>query len=427
VFFPQWFQAVDDPRDAKKITFSLPALAFTAILMFVCRLRSRRQVGFWLRTAEGAAKLAVLFGAPRVPHGDTINQVCQRVAADQVQEVVTGFTETLIRDKALYPYRLFDQYYVVAIDGVETLTFDHRHCDQCLTRTRNGHTTYYHPVLEAKIVTPNGFACSLLTEFIENPAPHPTKQDCELKAFYRLAARLKKRLPRLPLLLALDGLFASGPTFGICRQNNWRFMITLKDGDLPSVHEEFKSLIRLQPENRLIWHTGPDGRTSQVFRWVEDIAYRDTAGHDHRLNVLECRETKINSAGEANTTTYKWVTDCAITPKNVAGLANQGGRIRWKIENEGFNCQKNGGYELEHAYSENENAAKVFYFLMQIAHLLAQLMEKGNLLGHAWSRTIGSVFNLGRLLLEAWRNLPLTAENIAVWLNQRIQIRFDSS
>ena len=395
--------------------------------MFICRLRARRQIGFWLRTLEGAAKLAALFGAPRVPHGETINQVFQRVDPDQAQEACIGFTESLIRDKALYPYRLFDRYHVIAIDGTETLTYNHRHCPQCLTRTHHGHTTYYHPVLEAKLVTPNGLACSLLTEFIENPAPNPTKQDCELKGFYRLAPRLKERFPRLPLLLALDGLFACGPVFQICRENNWRFMITLKDRDLPSVDEEFKALLRLQPENRLSWRTGPGGQTVQVFRWVQDITYRDTEGRDHLLNVLECRETTRAADGQETTTTYKWVTNCPITANHVVALANQGGRIRWKIENEGFNCQKNGGYELEHAYSENENAAKVFYFLMQIAHLIAQLMEKGNLLGHDWPRTIGSLVNLGRLLLEAWRNLRLTAEEIALWLNERIQIRFDSS
>jgi hypothetical protein len=36
-----------------------------------------------------------------------------------------------------------------------------------------------------------------MSEFIENPGEKMTKQDCELKAFYRLAQRLKTRFPRL--------------------------------------------------------------------------------------------------------------------------------------------------------------------------------------------------------------------------------------
>jgi hypothetical protein len=54
--------------------------------------------------------------------------------------------------------------------------------------------------------------------------------------------------------------------------------------------------------------------------------------------------------------------------------------MRWKIENEGFNVQKKGCFGLEHAYTNHPNSAKVFYFLLQIAHLLAQLLYKANLL-----------------------------------------------
>lgn len=50
---------------------------------------------------------------------------------------------------------------------------------------KDGTILYYHPVLEAKLVTANGFAFSLMTEFIENAPPPAGPQDCELKAFYR--------------------------------------------------------------------------------------------------------------------------------------------------------------------------------------------------------------------------------------------------
>jgi hypothetical protein len=48
----------------------------------------------------------------------------------------------------------------------------------------------------------------------------------------------------------------------------------------------------------------------------------------------------------------------------VERLANQGGRLRWKIENEGFNVQKNSELNMEHAYSEDPVARKVFYLLL---------------------------------------------------------------
>ena len=140
--------------------------------------------------------------------------------------------------------------------------------------------------------------------------------------------------------------------------------------------------------------------------------------------MIECRETKSDHKREENTTKFKWVTNYKVSANNVVTLANDGGRIRWKVENEGFNVQKNGGYGLEHAYTNNPTSAKIFYFLLQIAHMLAQLLYKGDLLKKAFPAGFGSEKNLAFRLLEAWRNARLTKDAIETILNQRFQIRF---
>jgi len=393
-------------------------------MMFLCRLGARRQIGLLLRNGPSVAKFQALFGVETFPHGDTLDDAFSKLDTDQGQNVVSTMTETLIRKKVLYPYRLLDTYFVVAIDGTGTLTFSKRHCPYCLTRTHNGKTLYYHNVLEAKLVTPNGFAFSLMTEFIENPGENPSKQDCELKAFYRLTERLKKRLPRLPIFLSIDGLFANGPTFGLCQRYGWKFMIVLKDDHLPSVNEEFTVLSHLQKENRFSWNTEKNAEVRQDFRWADDISYVDSDSREHTLSVIQCLETKPDEKGKDKTTKFKWVTNRKVSTNNVAILANDGGRIRWKIENEGFNVQKNGGYGLEHAYTNNPNSAKIFYFLLQIAHMLAQLLDKGSLLRKAFPAWFGSAKNLAFRLLEAWRNARLSKDAIDAMLRARFQIRF---
>ena len=90
-------------------------------------------------------------------------------------------------------------------------------------------------------------------------------------------------------------------------------------------------------------------------------------------------------------------------------VATDGGRQRWRTENEGFNTQKNSGLNLEHAYSHTCWAA--YYFLLQIAHLLLQLVEKGSLLRQLaqeqGKRTavelFGSLKNMAQRLLESLR------------------------
>lgn len=429
-FFGSWaslFSGVADPRDPRKITYPLSALALSGVLMFLFRLQARREIALKLRNGGSSVKFNALFGVPRSPHGDTLENTFSRLKPDEVQETVCGLTESLIRGKLLYRYRLFGRYFVVAVDGTGTLTYHQRHCPHCLTRKVHGTTQFYHSVLEAKIVTPNGFAFTLMTEFIENPGENPTKQDCELKAFYRLEQRIRTRFPRLPISLALDGLFANGPVFEICRRHDWNFMVTLKDDDLPTINDEFRGLVTLHPENIFRWQTGENGEIQQTFRWVNDIPYVDTKGTKHKLSVVECLDRRPAANQTSKTTTFRWVTSTVVSATNVLELATNGGRIRWKLENEGFNVQKNGGYGLEHAYSQNPASAKVFYFLLQVAHMLAQLLEKGSLLRDILRGGAGSSKNLAFRILEAWRNARFTAATLKAILEHRVQIRFDST
>jgi hypothetical protein len=422
------FQAVHDPRNPDLITYPLAALGFAGVLMFLCRLGARRQINHLFRgNGPSAAKFQALFGVETCPHGDTVNALYACLDPAEVQKVPTSLVATLIRKKILYRYRLLDHYFMVAIDGTGRLTFPERHCAQCMTRTQNGKTTYYHPVLEAKLVTANGFAFSLMTEFIENPGRNPSKQDCELKAFYRLADRLKRRFPRLPICLLLDGLFAGGPTFTICEQHRWKYLVVLQEGDLPTVHQELDALMPLASENQLRFQTGVQSEVQQDFRWMNNISYVDSQKREHTISVVECLETCPDSEQACKTTLFKWVTNLRVETKNILTLTNQGGRLRWKIENEGFNVQKNGGYALEHAYTKHPTAAKVFYYLLQVAHTLAQLIEKGSLFRKVFPAGVGSAKNIAFRLLEAWRNLRLRPEQLQQIRSVRVQIRLDTS
>ena len=418
------FFRITDPRNPKKVTYSVNALAFTAVLMFMCGLKARRRIGFLLRGGRCADQFREFFQAPNCPHGDTLNDAFALMDPAEFQSLVCWLVYCLIRKKVLYPYRLLDRYFVIAIDGTWTLKRKKRHCAKCLTQKKNGNTTYYHMVLEAKLVTPDGFAIPLFTEFVENTG-NDSKQDCELKAFYRMAKKIYAYFPRLPIVATIDGLFASGPVFRVCKENGWKFMVVLKDGGLPTVNQEFESLSLLQPENRLRyrWLDGKTG-VEQRFRWVNVIQYTDTEKSEHTVDVIECRETREDATGVASTKTHRWVTNMSVSQRNAVRLANDGGRLRWKVENEGFNVQKNGVYGLTHVYSKNDKSAKIFHHLMQIAHLLMQLLIKGSLMRRCFPGGMGSVKNVAFRLLEALRNAHMPG-GVLHWITQwRLQIRF---
>jgi len=411
------FAGISDKREIRKTTYSLNAILFTGVMLFACQLGSRRQINHKLRGNETAKKkYRVLFGVEEIPHGDTLNYTYQRLDVEEVQEVVCRVVEKLMGHEELAKWRLFGVYYLIAIDGTGVLSFTERHCEYCLTqKLKNGEIRYYHPVLEAKWVTANGYAFSVMTEFIENTDPQASKQDCELKAFYRLAERLKKRFPHVPFCLLLDGLFAGGPTLERCEKNDWKYMIVLTDDDLVSVNQEFEALLALPPENHLTLEIAKG--VHQTYRWMNGIEYLDSQEKQHRLNVLECMESTPDKQGKATSTKYKWLTNFTLLSRNSPTLANQAGRLRWKIENEGFNLQKNGGFFLEHAYSLNETAHKVFYLLLQITMIFFQLMVKSQFFNQTFPKGVGSLKNIAYRLLEAWRNLRLDDQAFRILLD----------
>ena len=67
------FGGIEDPRDPKKTAYPLGALAFAGVLMFLLRLKARRQVGLLLRTEAAIETFKALFDTSGFPHGDTLD------------------------------------------------------------------------------------------------------------------------------------------------------------------------------------------------------------------------------------------------------------------------------------------------------------------------------------------------------------------
>ena len=420
-FFPnwrKWLAELPDHRDQESITYPRGALIMAVILMFWMRLSSRRQWTYESRSQTFIENLNRIMGCnlKKLPHDNTFVYYLEKVPPENFQVLPHKMVRELIRKKRLDHFRLYG-YFLVAIDGTGMLVFPTRHCNHCLVKkNKDGKVIYYHNVLEAKIVCHNGLAISIATEFIENEDTSVKKQDCELKAFYRLSKKIKKAFPQLPICLLLDGLFACAPVFDICENFRWKYIITFKEGSMPATWQEFMALKRLSHTNRTTHN--PDKNNIQTLQWVEGLPYQK-----YTLNVIECKEHHIPSD---KTKTFVWITNFDVGCKSVITLANKGGRLRWKIENEGFNSQKNDGYGLEHAYSKNPQLIKSFYLLLQVAHLLHQLMVKGSLLNKLKS-SLGSIKNFIRRLCDGFRYALIPLEVIELSLRHSFQIRLNTS
>lgn len=284
------------------------------------------------------------------------------------------------------------QNYMIAVDMTGYLAFNHKHCRHCLRKEKNGKVIYwYHPIVEAKLVTENGLALSIETEFVENTGKQRDVQDCELKAMYRLIKRLKKDFPQLQICLLLDALYANGPVLELVKQNQWKCIITFKEGCMSDVWKDYTGIKKLPfiKNKGMFVYKGK----LQHCQWVNGVGYQAK-----NLSVMEGIEQKQ----DGTTKRFVWLTNMEIQKNNYSEIV-KGGRLRWKIENEGFNMQKNGGYNLEHPYSKHSVGLKNFYLLMQIAHIINQLIGKGSLLKGKIRAALGSIKNIAVQLLEELR------------------------
>lgn len=372
------FASVEDSR--KRRDYNLKEILMGGVGLFLFKEGSRNGFNNKRKEESFAANYSSCFGV-RLPHQDTVTHVLRQLNPDRLERVKMDLMSSQFEQRWLRPYRLLGKYYLVAVDATGVVSFDYPHCEHCLTKTsKNGKVNYFHYVLEAKLVTSGGHCLSLATEWVENPEGEFDKQDCEQKAFVRLADKLKKQYPRLPICILGDGLYPNNTVFDLCTANGWKFLLVLKDDQLKSIQGDLVLPKRRKPvkENYVV----KDGwRISNEYRIETGIPYRK-----HTLHWLQCIETKkkdTRGAGhlsrEATVTTFEYLTNIEPTEKTVIALS-AGARLRWKIENEGFNTQKKGGYDLQHKYCRNSyTGLKNYYTLLQIAHFINQLVEKSKL------------------------------------------------
>ncbi|MBU0764594.1 MAG: hypothetical protein KJ607_07150, partial [Bacteroidetes bacterium] len=182
-------QAVKDTRKCKH--YRIEEIVFAGIALFLFKSGSRNAMDNLNLGSSFKSNYQKAFGH-RLPKMDTVAIVFKEMPCEELEQLKQNLVKELIERKVLDKYR-FEGMVIVAVDGTGIVSFKERHCNQCLVKkSKNEKETYFHNVLEAKIVTENGFSISLCTEWIENTDKGYEKQDCERNAFTRLAKKLKK-------------------------------------------------------------------------------------------------------------------------------------------------------------------------------------------------------------------------------------------
>ena len=391
--FPNLYEdlkMIDDPRN--QCQYGINEIVFAAISMFLFKTGSRNNFENFSREGKFRKNFEKAFGM-LLPGTDAVADVFKKISEHELKVIKISMVKSLLEKKILHKYKAFGKF-IVAVDGTGIASFKEKHCDDCLyAESKTGKKTYYHKVLEAKLVTSNGFSISLCTVWIDNEDTNNgkyEKQGCERKAFIKLAEKLKKHFPRLPICLCVDGLYPNNTFFEICKKNNWDYIVTLKDGNLKGLWKKIRFKNREYElynfiDNENILH-------KQKIQWINKLEHN---GYYH--NWIKCDEIQIKKEGDESKFQFVYLTNIEIDRDNFKNVILNG-RLRWKIEKQGFDQQKNGGYKIEHKYCRNSYLGmKNFYQACQIAHMINQLLIK--------SVTIAALVETKKSIMFLWETL----------------------
>jgi len=426
-FFPNLLsllKQIRDPRDQRYITYQSQVLLMARILSSIFYISSMRKTSEEFNSETVIENIGYLCGQElkELPYWETVNNYLKGVDPEELQDTLCRLVKGLIRSRAFEKARIRGKYWQVIVDGTQLYSSREELDGKCLRRVHNRgtereYTEYYYYVLEAKVMLHPKVYVSIMTEFAENQE-ESEKQDCERKAFYRLIKRLREQFPMLPLCICGDSLYACGPFFAECSAHGCRYLLRFKEGSIPSIYVEYQKLRELEGSRQEETYRMPGkkpGKGNGEKGWKEKTVWHDyvtgIAYEGHAVNFIENGES-----GEGKYPFY-FLTDLPVTKRTVKELA-EAGRRRWAIENEGFNTQKNHGYNVGHRFSHNYQAWKNHYYLIQIGHMVSQIMEAWEKL---WGKVRQSREQKHRRLLESWKEERLKE----CMTDEKVQIRFE--
>ena len=426
-YVPEILKYIDEIKEARKRHgYSMRYLIMSEILMFLSEGKSQRftETAFeetkYLENISKITKEKI----KKIPDAEIYTNVFSRIEKEEMEKFQYKINYQMIRNKIYEESKILGKYNLV-LDAVRFQKAHYEINKEWLKETIEGKTIWYISMLELKLVA-NKMAISIMNEMIKNEdkkkeneteeeiknkSIEEVKQDCELNASKRMIPRFRKIYPRLPVRIIADSLYPSIGLIELCEEENLEYIFVLKDKKIPTLLTEFLTLVSLPTGNREIIETN---EKIVLTLWENNIDYRGK-----KINVIrqitKDKETKKYSK-------WMWITNREITRKNLYKIIYCA-KLRDYIENQGFREQKiTSGIDLEHVYSKDIKAIKVIYTIIQITHLIMQIIEHSDICGD-FNKKYGSVKVFRRKFYAHLTEKDINIEIIQI----KIQIRFDKS
>lgn len=420
----KYIDEIKDPR--KRKDYSMRYLIISEMLMFMSEGKSQRftETAYkdtkYLENIERIIKEEV----KKIPDAEIYTNVFSKIEKEEIEDFQYKINYQMIRNKTYKEAKVLGKYNLV-LDGTRFQKAHKEISKEWMKETKDGKTTWYLSMLELKLVA-NNMAVSIMNEMIRNEdkkkeneteeeirnkSAEQIKQDCEINAAKRLIPKFREKYPRLPVRIIADSLYPSISLIELCEEEDIEYIFVLKDKKIPTILEEFMVLVSMPEGNRAL----KESKDKIIITlWENGIDYRGK-----KINVIR-QITKNKETGKYSK--WMWITNREVTRKNIYKIIYCA-RLRDYIENQGFREQKvTSGIDLKHVYSKDIKAIKVIYTIIQITHLIMQIIEHSDICGE-FNKIYGSVKVFRRKFYAHLTETELNIEQIQI----KIQIRFDKS
>ena len=326
--------------------------------------------------------LSELYGIKKVPCDTYLREMLDGEDLSVIKPAFASVLKVLQRGKVLENWKFLDNKFLVSVDGSGFFSSNKVKCDFCCEKITNKGldketTLYQHQMLVGSIVSPN-MKQVLPIEFEPiSKKDGDKKNDCERNCAKRWLESFRKFHPQLPTIIVADGLYSNAPFIRLLLEKRCSYIIVAKEDDHKSLYEYFEEADRDDAPEFESSIRNKDGMVEkhQKYRFMNHVPLNNS-NQDLKVNVLYFEEYDIKKNKK---TKWLWVTDIKITRHNAKSIM-QGGRARWKIENETFNTLKNQGYNFEHNFGHGyKGLSNLFAGLMLLAFLVDQVLEAVNL------------------------------------------------
>ena len=360
-------------RGEENALYDSPTLMWTPVMGLIGRRTSRNKMDADRNDPAYAANVMMLAQQTDWADGEEVTApstqlVCDWLAKAKLRCLHKLLEQLFLRfvDMKLFANATFCGCFVVVLDATKV---EERRGAGLLGWRRN------RMALEAKVITPWGWAITVAVEPMRPWRSDREKQDCELGALKRMERRLKRIFGRRGVILMGDALYACQSVLDVCRRNGWRYVFVFKEGRSPSIFREAQSVLDL-----------PDGQWGKMVhgvrkkkecvvggvRWAKDIPFGA-----YKTNVIEIHQ--MVASDDSGAYYGQFMTDLEVNDARRALEIGTWGRRRWLIESSFKTEKREGedGFGLEHTFCKNENASRAMHLLMQFAHNVWQVFNSG--------------------------------------------------